>query len=195
MAYTKTPCPGCGTVDHHRPANAVCQSCRQKLDRVAEIEAENQQLRAQVAETLSAETAPYVIYLPDSGYGIAQGRLAKSDAYSTFAKATAAMFKTMTAPLARGRVERWPGTVPVRYEYGTRTLTENHAEHYGWAELTKDGAEAARAWWKAMAAMVQAHYGAGVEDGRDLLVQLATGEMTVSQVNDRVYELVNRQRR
>ena len=58
MAHTKKPCPGCGQVDRGRKPDQVCDDCRQKLTRVAEIEAECDALRATVANALAVATKP-----------------------------------------------------------------------------------------------------------------------------------------
>ena len=157
------------------------------------IEAEAEQLRATVAGTLAVETKPHALYLPEKGYGIAglNSRLSDSPEYYAFADATAAMIKGLTAPLDRGRIDQWHnhGSIPSQNEY------RHQSDHETFVEATDEGTKAARDWWKAFAAFAQALYGAGVEDGRDLLGQLAAGEMTVTQVNDRAYEMVNRKRR
>ena len=193
MAHTRKPCPGCGQVDRYRAADEVCQTCRDKLKRIAAIETEAEQLRATVAGTLAVATKPRGIYLPEKGYGIAglDSRLSESPEYYAFAEATAAMLKALTAPLDRGRIDQWHnnGSIPSQNEY-------RHAgKHETCVETTDEAANAAREWWRVFKTYAQALYGAGVEDGRDLLGQLAAGEMTVTQVNDRAYEMVNRKRR
>ena len=193
MAHTRKPCPGCGEIDRYRAADEVCQTCRDKLDRIVAIEAEAEQLRATVANTLAVETKPRGLYLPDKGYGIAwTDKLSDSEEYRAFAAATGAMIQALTAPLDRGRIDKWGhnGTLPAQNEYHRR---DNHNESC--IETTDEAARAAQDWWRAFKTLAQALYGVGVEDGRDLLGQLAAGEMTVGQVNDRAYEMVNRKRR
>lgn len=191
MAHTTKPCPGCGQVDRYRAADKVCKTCRTKLDSITAIEAEAEQLRAKVAATLSADTKPRGVYVPEKGYGIVyNNRLGDSPEYAAMATTFAAMLQALTAPLDRGRMDAWHrnGTVPARSEY-------SRSEVKSCIEATDDGAQATQEYWRTNSAFAQACYGAGVEDGRDLLGQLAAGEMTVTQVNDRVFELVNRKRR
>ena len=194
MAHTRKPCPGCGEVDRYRAADEVCQTCRDKLDRIAKIEADAEQLRATVANTLNSETKPRGVYVPEKGYGMAglDSRLSDSPEYLAFAAATVEMLKALTAPLDRGRIDEWHnnGSVPSHNEY-----RHSRSQDEICIEITDAGVQATRDWWRAWAALSQALYGAGVEDGRDLLGQLAAGEMTVTQVNDRAYEMVNRKRR
>jgi hypothetical protein len=191
VAHTKKPCPGCGQIDRYRAADEVCGTCRKKLDRIAAIEAEAVQLRATVAATLNADTKPRGVYVPEKGYGIVyNNRMGESPEYAAVAATFRTMIQALTGPLDRGRADTWHsnGTVPVRSEY-------SRSEVKSWVETTDDGAKATQVCWLAFGEFAQACYGAGVEDGRDLLAQLAAGEMTVSQVNDRAYELVNRKRR
>jgi hypothetical protein len=192
MAHTRKPCPGCGEIDRYRAADEVCHTCRDKLKRIAAIEAEAEQLRATVANTLAVETKPRGLYLPEKGYGIAGSNvLCDSEEYNAFAVATAAMIRALTAPLDRDRIDNWGnnGTLPAQNEYHRRDT------HESCIETTDEAARASQDWWRAFKTYAHALYGAGVEDGRDLLGQLAAGEMTVTQVNDRAYEMVNRKRR
>lgn len=192
MARTTKPCPGCGQIDRYRPADKVCGTCKDKLAKIAAIEAEAAQLRATVAAALNAETKPHRFYISEKAYGMVgvNNRLAESVEYLNLRATTEAMFYALLAPLDRGRIDTWRNN----------TAIPETGDHYlpldlRCVETTDDGAQATRLWWKSLKAWSQACYGVGVEDGRDLLGQLAAGEMTVTQVNDRAYELVNRKRR
>jgi hypothetical protein len=191
MARTTKPCPGCGAVDRYRPADKVCTTCAKTLADVAKIRAEAEQLRATVAASLVAETKPRNLYVPEKGYGILHGnRMSDSDEYFDLRDKTVAMFLALLAPLDRRRVDQWlsNGSLPGSGEYARH-------DRQGCVEATDAGVEAAKVWWKSLTAFSQACYGAGVEDGRDLLGQLAAGLMTADQVTDRAFELVTRKRR
>lgn len=192
MARTTKPCPGCGQIDRYRAADKVCQDCKKKLVRIEAIEAEAAELRATVAASLSADTKPHRLHMPEKAYGMVgvNNRLADSIAYTNLRATTEAMFLALLAPLDRGRVDEWRHNTPLPAS-GDQYLPPD-LRH---VEATDEGATASRLWWKSLNAWSQACYGAGVEDGRDLLGQLAAGEMTVTQVNDRAYELVERKRR
>lgn len=192
MAHTTKPCPGCGQVDRYRPADKVCDTCKKKLARIADIEAEATQLRATVAAALKAETKPHRCHIPEKGYGMVgvNNRLAESVEYTNLRATTETMILALLAPLDRGRVDEWRNNAPIPVT-GDQYLPPD----LRCVEATDEGAKAASLWWRSLKAWSQACYGAGVEDGRDLLGQLAAGEMTVTQVNDRAYELVERKRR
>jgi hypothetical protein len=193
MAYTKKPCPGCGQVDRDRKADEVCRQCRQTLDHVAEIEAEGERLRATVADALLVATTPRTLYFPDSFYGIGENRdaISKSPEYQSFALATAAMIKALTAPSDRGRKpERYRAdAVPAPCSY---SLREGGREHHGVIEASDTASQAMRQWWKDLQTFARTCFAAGVNDGRDLLGQLASGTITLDQLNDRAMEMTRR---
>lgn len=194
MAHTKKPCPGCGQIDRNRAADQVCGVCRKKLDRIAAIEAEAEQLRATVSTASAMETKPRLVYLPTRNYNIMdqRDRLIDSPEFSTFRLSTAAVIRSLTQPLDQGRkTNHWNqrDSVPAICDHA---ISESSAENFGYAELSDEAVKTVRQWWKDLTAFGRTCYAAGVEDGRDLLVQLANGGMTLDQVNERALNLTRR---
>lgn len=194
MARTTKPCPGCGKVNPHRKADEVCWTCQENLKKVAAVEAELAQLRARMNGTLAIQTEPHPIWVPDRCYFVEAHRaLYQSEAYRQFADATVSMIQALVAPLDRARKPREnPGynAIPAKGDH----YNVQRREIRGYAEISKDGKAAAQAWWRVIGEWSKTCYAIGVKDGQDLLGQLAAGELTVGQVNDRVFEITTGRR-
>ena len=165
--HSKLPCHGCGSTLTHRTGQ-VCDDCRAALREHREIMAQRAATKGAVV-MLSKERAyalPRLPHLPGRGFGdeppIQTGFLALVAALSTKAAYDSGAPQIFRKPPKDTSLEEWRTNV---------LINPDHAKVLG------DTYEAIRV-------SLEHAYAKGHAEGRNLLGQLASGQITADQFND-----------
>ncbi len=180
---TRKPCPGCGQVKSYRPAAEVCGECRQDLElaravhgrRLREASGENGKRAFRIAEPGWAHFYPYV-YCGQGG-GDAGGRF--RDAFDALVTALAEPITWDDLP------ERIDEDGTEHLDKGIERLVggDRDYEQHEPALLPQAAGLALRELYAAVQAVSAEALENGRGEGRQLLVGLATGRLSVGEFN------------
>ena len=165
MAKTRKPCPGCGRVPtlgrlSWRNANSVCDRCRRILDE-ADRTRDESDAKAQ-GEVLVYVDEPYIPHGDGRPkYGV--GRRF-TEVVMSVGKDVPRLGYESHRPLFR---------------------SADRSTRCGSARIPINFAAAIKRLWRDTEKALGAAYAQGHEDGQNLLAQLATGELTVQDFNER----------
>ena len=181
---TRKPCPGCGQVKRYRPAAEVCAECKEDLGlartvhdrRLREASGESGKRAFRVAEPGWAHSYPYV-YCGQGG----------SDAGERFRRAFDVLVTALAEPTVLGDVPELIDEEGVTHlDRGVERLVEGDRS-YDQGELVllpEAVGPALRELYAAVQGVAAEALENGCEEGRQLLVGLATGRLSVGDFNE-----------
>lgn len=169
---TRKPCPGCGAATHPRPAESVCDQCQSDLALAAKVHKQ--------AEKASVET----ISIPEQSHWLPH----IYHAPHTFGEPDAIQRQILNLLTIIGKAST-PSRHTKAVVHEWRRRQSSHGE---WRTFNSPcfevptGTQACmQSLYEAIATATEHAYAEGHRKGRQLLIGLATGELTVDELNKR----------
>jgi len=176
MARTRKPCPGCGEICQYRPAAEVCGSCKSLI----------KQGRKCIDEQVAAcENQRVLTKLPHSARSLPYIRNSTNERRE-FQNAFYTIVLAVSEPASNEVLRQLPEP------YKTPMIVEKcDTGYHGGREcymIEPTLLDAMQNLWYSSVAMVDGAYRRGVASGEQLIAQLAGGDITIAQFEER-YEL------
>lgn len=172
MARCKKPCPGCGEIDQFRNANSVCCSCEEIISKGIELKKETKKLRRAVSKWCS-ETNRIPVRIPDARYWPDNTLLEKK-----YARAMAVSFRQLINAISEGGIVRV--ATPDR---GVPPFSMHYGDICDYRLLKEEEADALDRLHRALIRAIYRAYIQGIKHGRNLLMQIAKGEMSFDHID------------
>lgn len=195
---TRKPCPGCGEVDRCRPADAVCSKCAQAIKN---WNAYKERLESPGAEMVTVGLKGAYHWYPMFYFGDRSHCDELSELRETLARAFPELGEGLCEDVVPEKAWDYTALFPdMQYKVpdpdhkkgtpGPQTLdypcskggTSCGVEKYGL--IRKDRLELLRKLWDATARFTELAYLTGLKEGKDLLKQLASGGITVAELQE-----------
>ncbi len=192
--HTRKPCPGCGQVVQNRRANQVCTDCKQALSAWAKHKAKQDQQK----DLITIELSEYPHWSPTFTAGASHTtHEIKSTLQETFWK--------LLRNLVVDEVDGWRAThaaeEPLAVPRGLKDIAypaidndrlfQSGATYW---RIPRSSLQLIRTLWDAAARFGEQCYQDGVDHGRNLLLQLGNGELSIGDFSKAEVEIAkNRQ--
>jgi hypothetical protein len=189
MAYTKKPCPGCGEVHPYRSANSVCTPCAEKLKNYDKLDA---LIKAEHGKQTD------IYFVPDDDWPWIPMKGCNFDGRRDFGKLLSRLVKAAGKKLSTG-----DGQSSTSYCYFKGVERESipkrtSCDEHVWrshVSLPKRFAVIVQELHDALCRAFKAEYAAGVSDGKNLLLGLQTGEVSLEDFWEKEKEIKKTLRR
>lgn len=198
---TRKPCPGCGEADRYRHADSVCSECKEALKEYGAYEA-RVKVQIERGDKRLVSVADCAHWWPGFYYG---GPCCRLDGFDETRDGLRELFdqlaKLVCEPLPKGY---YPGDArakahkqlyrpevvldpdsPRDPHYRPRLhYPSSDSEHGGWSCALVDPAlaDVLQGLWDHVARFAHMSYLGGVQDGRNLLLQLASGGLSTDDL-------------
>lgn len=169
MARVTKPCPACRGTTYPRAVDGICSECQRIIAWAKMRQADDEKKNG---EEISVVTKEVHYALPR--YHYEHGHI-EHDIDDCLSKAMHALIMTMARKGGAYNATEW---VPPEDAYGSR-----RHELRAYMVMRKDQAEAVNALDKAFRAFVAAVSEAGYEEGRNLLLSIAAGKISMDELN------------
>lgn len=164
---TKTPCPGCGQVDSTRPASEVCSDCKTLLANAAKWEKQLSKVPKDEVVISFGEAYHWNQYL-----------------HTRDSKSSEALMRQFHKLCKAATIRETP-TKNVKYEFtlmGKMDQTDWTSPKY---VMSRELAEAIRDMYALLQPAIDAIYQKGKDDGHNLLMRLASGDLAPNEYMDK----------